>query len=178
MFSITCGLFTKSHIFLRLFKGLEQQQVTKNNSWLTGPFRCNVSNPVSTVTSDPVNLSISCELLKKTEFNILLHFSSTQRNFSMSPLHLDGPENLILSPPQGYFAVGSDISLTCSVGSIPPAQFNWFLNGDHLPDTGSELRLMDVQMSQSGNYSCQAFNSKTLRSETSEPSAITVLDWL
>lgn len=28
-----------------------------------GPFRCNVSNPVSTVTSDPVNLSISCELL-------------------------------------------------------------------------------------------------------------------
>uniref|UniRef100_I3K5X0 Ig-like domain-containing protein n=1 Tax=Oreochromis niloticus TaxID=8128 RepID=I3K5X0_ORENI len=88
-----------------------------------------------------------------------------------------GPENinLILSPPQGYFAVGSDISLTCSVGSRPPAQFKWFLNGDQLPDTGSELRLMNVQMSQSGNYSCQAFNSKTLRSQTSQPSAITVL---
>uniref|UniRef100_A0A669B334 Ig-like domain-containing protein n=1 Tax=Oreochromis niloticus TaxID=8128 RepID=A0A669B334_ORENI len=89
-----------------------------------------------------------------------------------------GPENinLILSPPQGYFAVGSDISLTCSVGSRPPAQFNWFLNGDQLPDTGSELRLMNVHMSQSGNYSCQAFNSKTLRSQTSQPSAITVLE--
>uniref|UniRef100_A0A669DTC1 Ig-like domain-containing protein n=1 Tax=Oreochromis niloticus TaxID=8128 RepID=A0A669DTC1_ORENI len=89
----------------------------------------------------------------------------------------DGPENinLILSPPQGCFAVGSDISLTCSVGSRPPAQFKWFLNGDQLPDTGSELRLMNVQMSQSGNYSCQAFNNRTLRSQTSQPSAITVL---
>ncbi|XP_025767414.1 carcinoembryonic antigen-related cell adhesion molecule 5-like [Oreochromis niloticus] len=84
--------------------------------------------------------------------------------------------NLILSPPQGCFAVGSDISLTCSVGSRPPAQFNWFLNGDQLPDTGSELRLMNVQMSQSGNYSCQAFNSKTLRSQTSQPSTIAVLE--
>uniref|UniRef100_A0A3P9ATY1 Ig-like domain-containing protein n=1 Tax=Maylandia zebra TaxID=106582 RepID=A0A3P9ATY1_9CICH len=118
-----------------------------------------------------------CDFTRKTEFNILLHFSSTQRNFSMSPLHLDGPENinLILSPPQGYFAVGSDISFTCSVGSRPPAQFNWFLNGDQLLDTGSELRLMNVNMSNSGNYSCQAFNSKTLRSQTSQPSAITVL---
>ncbi|XP_076745766.1 cell adhesion molecule CEACAM5-like [Maylandia zebra] len=89
----------------------------------------------------------------------------------------DGPENinLILSPPQEYFAVGSDISLTCSVGSRPPAQFKWFLNGDQLPDIGSELRLMNVNMSNSGNYSCQASNNKTLRSQTSEPSAITVL---
>lgn len=94
----------------------------------------------------------------------------------MSPLHLDGPENinLIVSPPQGYFAVGSDISLTCSVESRPPAQFTWFLNGDE-HDTGSELRLMNVNMSNSGNYSCQASNNKTLRSQTSEPSAITVL---
>nr|XP_005755616.1 PREDICTED: carcinoembryonic antigen-related cell adhesion molecule 1-like [Pundamilia nyererei] len=114
-----------------------------------GPFRCRVSNPVSTGTSDPVNLSISY-----------------------------GPENinLILSPPQGYFAVGSDISLTCSVGSRPPAQFKWFLNGDPLSDTGSELRLMNVNMSNSGNYSCQASNNKTLSSQTSEPLAITVLD--
>uniref|UniRef100_A0A669C548 Ig-like domain-containing protein n=1 Tax=Oreochromis niloticus TaxID=8128 RepID=A0A669C548_ORENI len=135
----------------------DRVQLTDGGSSLTiitvtrsdqGPFRCSVSNPVSIGTSDPVNLSISY-----------------------------GPENinLILSPPQGYFAVGSDISLTCSVGSRLPAQFKWFLNGDQLPDTGSELRLMNVQMSQSGNYSCQAFNSKTLRSQTSQPSAITVL---
>ncbi|XP_042073447.1 carcinoembryonic antigen-related cell adhesion molecule 5-like [Haplochromis burtoni] len=35
---------------------------------------------------------------------------------------------------------------------------------------------MNVNMSNSGNYSCQAFNNKTLRSQTSEPSAITVLE--
>uniref|UniRef100_A0A3B4GCX3 Ig-like domain-containing protein n=1 Tax=Pundamilia nyererei TaxID=303518 RepID=A0A3B4GCX3_9CICH len=140
----------------------DRVQLTDGGSSLTiinvtrsdqGPFRCCAFNPFSNGTSDPLNLSISY-----------------------------GPENinLILSPSQGYFAVGSDISLNCSVGSRPPAQFNWYLNGDELPDTGSELRLVNVQMSQSGNYSCQAYNNKTLRSQTSQPSAITVLvsDWL
>uniref|UniRef100_A0A3Q4HH85 Ig-like domain-containing protein n=1 Tax=Neolamprologus brichardi TaxID=32507 RepID=A0A3Q4HH85_NEOBR len=160
--SLSCSASGSSLSFLWLNGSSEvtasdRVQLTDGGSSLTiinvtrfdqGPFRCRVSNPVSTVTSDPVNLFISY-----------------------------GPENinLILPPPQGYFAVGSDTSLTCSVGSRPPAQFNWFLNGDQLLDTGSELRLMNVEMSQSGNYSCQAFNSKTLRSQTSEPSAITVL---
>uniref|UniRef100_A0A3P9ASE0 Ig-like domain-containing protein n=1 Tax=Maylandia zebra TaxID=106582 RepID=A0A3P9ASE0_9CICH len=160
--SLSCSASGSSLSFLWLNGSSEvtandRVQLTDGGSNLTiinvtrfdqGPFRCNVSNPVSFGTSDPVNLSIN------------------------------GPENinLILSPSQGYFAVGSDISLTCSVGSRPPAQFNWFLNGDQLPDTGSELRLMNVHMSQSGNYRCQAFNSKTLRSQTSQPSAITVLE--
>ncbi|KAK1895096.1 Carcinoembryonic antigen-related cell adhesion molecule 5 [Dissostichus eleginoides] len=58
--------------------------------------------------------------------------------------------------------------------SGPPAQFTWFLNGDLLSD-GPELRLMNVQISQAGNYSCQAFNNKTLRYETSPPASISVL---
>ncbi|XP_039475465.1 carcinoembryonic antigen-related cell adhesion molecule 1-like [Oreochromis aureus] len=161
--SLSCSASGSSLSFLWLNGSSEvtasdRVQLTDGGSNLTiitvtrfdqGPFRCSVSNPVSTGTSDPVNLIISY-----------------------------GPENinLILSPPQGYFAVGSDISLSCSVGSRPPAQFKWFLNGDQLPDPGSELRLMNVNMSQSGNYSCQAFNSETLRSQTSQPSAITVLE--
>uniref|UniRef100_A0A3B4HD82 Ig-like domain-containing protein n=1 Tax=Pundamilia nyererei TaxID=303518 RepID=A0A3B4HD82_9CICH len=159
--SLSCSASGSSLSFLWLNGSSEvtasdRVQLTDGGSNLTiinvtrfdqGPFRCRVSNPVSTGTSDPVNLSISY-----------------------------GPENinLILSPPQGYFAVGSDISLTCSVGSRPPAQFKWFLNGDPLSDTGSELRLMNVNMSNSGNYSCQASNNKTLSSQTSEPLAITV----
>ncbi|XP_076745764.1 cell adhesion molecule CEACAM1-like [Maylandia zebra] len=161
--SLSCSASGSSLSFLWLNGSSEvtasdRVQLTDGDSNLTiinvtrfdqGPFRCNVSNPVSFGTSDPVNLSISY-----------------------------GPENinLILFPSQEYFAVGSDISLTCSVGSRPPAQFKWFLNGDQLPDIGSDLRLMNIQMNQSGNYSCQAFNSKTLRYQASQPSAITVLE--
>ncbi|XP_044064757.1 carcinoembryonic antigen-related cell adhesion molecule 1-like isoform X2 [Siniperca chuatsi] len=113
-----------------------------------GPFRCHVFNPVSNGTSDPVNLSISY-----------------------------GPENidLSISPTQEYFEEGSNIQLICSAVSRPSALFYWFLNGDLQSDTGPELRLMNIQMSQSGNYSCQAFNNKTLRYQTSQPSVVSVL---
>ncbi|XP_074509275.1 cell adhesion molecule CEACAM5-like isoform X4 [Sebastes fasciatus] len=113
-----------------------------------GPFRCHVFNPVSNGTSDPVNLTINY-----------------------------GPENmnLIISPSQEHYVEGSDISLMCSAVSRPSAQFQWFLNGNLLSDTGPELRLMNIQMSQSGNYSCRAFNSKTMRYITSQPAAISVL---
>ncbi|XP_054477319.1 carcinoembryonic antigen-related cell adhesion molecule 5-like [Anoplopoma fimbria] len=113
-----------------------------------GPFRCQVFNPVSNDTSGPVNLSINY-----------------------------GPENIILtiSPSQENYVEGSDITLSCSADSRPAALFQWFLNGDLLSDTGPELRLMNIQESQSGNYSCQAFNNKTLRYEMSQPAAISVL---
>ncbi|XP_044063237.1 carcinoembryonic antigen-related cell adhesion molecule 5-like [Siniperca chuatsi] len=113
-----------------------------------GPFRCHVFNPVSNGTSDPVDLSISY-----------------------------GPENidLTISPTQEYFEEGSNIQLSCSAVSRPSALFYWFLNGDLQSDTGPELRLMNIQMSQSGNYSCQAFNNKTLRYQTSQPSGVSVV---
>uniref|UniRef100_A0A665WDN1 Ig-like domain-containing protein n=1 Tax=Echeneis naucrates TaxID=173247 RepID=A0A665WDN1_ECHNA len=132
-------------------------QLTDGGSTLTissvsrydqGPFRCNVFNPISNGTSDSQNLSINY-----------------------------GPENvnLTLSPLQENYVQGSNISLTCSAVSRPAASLYWFLNGDLLSDTGPELRLVNLQMSQSGNYSCQAFNNKTLRSRTAQLSAITVL---
>ncbi|XP_067456288.1 carcinoembryonic antigen-related cell adhesion molecule 5-like [Thunnus thynnus] len=136
----------------------ERVQLTDGNTTLNiasvtrydqGPYSCNVSNAVSEGTSDPVNLSISF-----------------------------GPENinLMLFPTQEYYVEGSNISLSCSAASSPPAQFQWFVNGVKLSDTGPELTLINVQESQSGNYSCQAFNHKTLRYQTSQPSAITVLE--
>ncbi|XP_031144266.2 carcinoembryonic antigen-related cell adhesion molecule 5-like [Sander lucioperca] len=136
----------------------DRVQLTDGGSTLTivnvtrydqGPFRCRVFNPVSNGTSDPVNLSISY-----------------------------GPENinLTISPSQEYYGKGSNVTLMCSAVSKPAALFHWFLNGDLLSDTGPELRLMNIQMSQSGNHSCQAFNDKTLRYETSQPSAVSVLE--
>ncbi|XP_061573157.1 carcinoembryonic antigen-related cell adhesion molecule 1-like isoform X2 [Cololabis saira] len=114
-----------------------------------GSYRCRVFNPVSDVISDPVIISVSF-----------------------------GPENvkMTVSPSQNLYKEGSDISLTCSAESRPPSlQFFWFLDGEQLSDTGPELRLMNIQTTQSGNYSCQAFHSKTMRYETSQPSSITVL---
>uniref|UniRef100_UPI003AAFDEA0 cell adhesion molecule CEACAM5-like n=1 Tax=Centroberyx gerrardi TaxID=166262 RepID=UPI003AAFDEA0 len=115
-----------------------------------GPFTCQVSNPVSNVKSDPVSLSI---------------------NF--------GPENtnLKLSPSKEYYEEGSNISLSCSADSRPAALFHWALNEVLLTDTGPELRLNNIKMRQSGYYSCQAHNSKTLRYQTSQPSLVTVLEW-
>uniref|UniRef100_A0A3B4WJH5 Ig-like domain-containing protein n=1 Tax=Seriola lalandi dorsalis TaxID=1841481 RepID=A0A3B4WJH5_SERLL len=135
----------------------DRVQLTDGNTTLTivsvtrydqGPFRCHVFNAVSNGTSAPVNLSISF-----------------------------GPENINLtkSPSQDYYVEGSDISLLCSAVSRPAALFNWFLNRVPLSDTGPELRLINIKEDQSGNYSCQAFNNKTMRNETSQPSIISVL---
>ncbi|XP_068613845.1 carcinoembryonic antigen-related cell adhesion molecule 5-like [Brachionichthys hirsutus] len=135
----------------------DRVQITDGGSTLTivsvsrydqGPFRCLVSNPVSDGTSGPVNLSISY-----------------------------GPENITLtSSVQEYTKNGSNVILSCSAVSEPPSQFYWFLNGDKLPDTGPELKLVNVQVNQSGNYSCQAFNQKTGIYGDSQPSPLTVLE--
>ncbi|KAF3839303.1 hypothetical protein F7725_018020 [Dissostichus mawsoni] len=89
-----------------------------------------------------------------------------------------GPEktHLTISQPHKYYEKGSDISLMCSADSRPSAVFKWFVNGAQLSDTGSDLSLMNVQISQSGNYSCQTFNNKTLRYETSQLSVVSVLE--
>lgn len=88
-----------------------------------------------------------------------------------------GNINLTLSPSQEYYDEGSDVSLTCSADSRPPALFHWFWKGDVLSDTEPELRLVNIQMSQSGNYSCQAFNNKTMRFETSWSAAISLFSY-
>ncbi|XP_008288310.1 carcinoembryonic antigen-related cell adhesion molecule 5-like [Stegastes partitus] len=111
--------------------------------------RCRASNPVSHATSEPVPISVSF-----------------------------GPENtnLMLSPQEENFAVGSNIRLVCSAESRPDAQFMWFLDGDKLDHTERELSLTNIQMNQAGNYSCQTFNVKTLRYQTSQPAAISVME--
>uniref|UniRef100_A0A0F8B0J0 Carcinoembryonic antigen-related cell adhesion molecule 5 n=1 Tax=Larimichthys crocea TaxID=215358 RepID=A0A0F8B0J0_LARCR len=132
---LSCSSSGSSRSFLWLNSSSEvtasdRVQLTDGNSSLTivsgtrydqGPFRCHVSNPVSSATSGSILLSISSD-------------------------------------------------------SRPAALFYWFLNGDKLSDTGPELKLMNIQMSQSGNYSCQAFNEKTLRYETSQSSVVSVLE--
>uniref|UniRef100_A0A665WE82 Ig-like domain-containing protein n=1 Tax=Echeneis naucrates TaxID=173247 RepID=A0A665WE82_ECHNA len=132
-------------------------QLTDGNANLTivsvtrydrGPYKCDAFNALSHGSSDPLLLSISF-----------------------------GPENTLLakSPSQENYLEGSNIRLSCSAVSNPAALFYWLLNGSLLSDTGPEFRLINVQMSQSGNYSCQAFNNQTMIIQTSQPSFISVL---
>uniref|UniRef100_A0A7N6FHC1 Ig-like domain-containing protein n=1 Tax=Anabas testudineus TaxID=64144 RepID=A0A7N6FHC1_ANATE len=143
--------------FVLFVTASDRVQLTDGNSTLTiinvtrydqGPFRCRAFNPVSNGTSDPVNLSIS---------------------FGPDDIHLNK------SSSNENYLKGSNIDLTCSADSKPSAQFKWFLNGSLLSDTGPKLRLTNIQKNQSGNYICQAFNNKTLRYRTSQPTAITVV---
>ncbi|XP_076008741.1 cell adhesion molecule CEACAM5-like [Genypterus blacodes] len=115
----------------------------------TGPFSCKVSNPVSGGQSNAVYFSISY-----------------------------GPDNvkLAISPSQVYYEKGSDVILSCSAVSKPSASFNWLLNDTlHSDGTDPELRLSNIEIGQTGNYSCQAHNSKTMRYQTSSPALVSVL---
>uniref|UniRef100_A0A8C7IU10 Carcinoembryonic antigen-related cell adhesion molecule 1 n=1 Tax=Oncorhynchus kisutch TaxID=8019 RepID=A0A8C7IU10_ONCKI len=97
-----------------------------------------------------------------------------------NPINSDnenGPENITLkvTPLDVLYGSGSDLTLSCSSESSPPAQFQWALNGELLSNQGPVLRLEKIQANQSGRYSCWAHNTRTLRYQTSEPSDITVL---
>lgn len=81
----------------------------------------------------------------------------------------------LTSPSEEHHAEGSKVTLSCSAVSKPAALFYWFRNGAPLSGNGAELRLTNIQMSQSGNYSCQAFNNKTTRYEASQSVAVNVL---
>uniref|UniRef100_A0AAV2MAL7 Ig-like domain-containing protein n=1 Tax=Knipowitschia caucasica TaxID=637954 RepID=A0AAV2MAL7_KNICA len=113
-------------------------------------FTCSASNPVISDTFSAPKLSIS-----------------------------NGPDAATVKtfPLLHHYEEGSDVSLSCSADSRPVAQIKWFFNGEMLSSTEAQLPLMNIQMSQSGNYSCQAFNSKTLRYSTSEPALVSVLNY-
>ncbi|KAM9513145.1 cell adhesion molecule CEACAM1-like isoform 2-T2 [Salvelinus alpinus] len=113
-----------------------------------GPFSCIVSNPISSA-NETITLSISY-----------------------------GPENTAMKviPPDLHFQSGTNLTLSCSAESSPIAEFQWALNGTLLSNKGPELRLDNIQHNQSGSYSCWAYNTRTLRYQTSGLSDITVLE--
>lgn len=130
------------------------------------PFRCHVFNPVSNGTSDPVNLTISCEY---TSVTIYHNFSMCNPSIAAvccsSPTCLsDGPDNMALIVNErstASFSVGTNLTMLCSAQSGPPAQFQWAVRGELVNTTGPLLELFSVTEEQSGSYSCLAFNNHT-----------------
>ncbi|KAI1901960.1 hypothetical protein AGOR_G00039800 [Albula goreensis] len=114
-----------------------------------GPFTCSVSNAMMEKSSSPLTLNISY-----------------------------GPDTAVMTvtPQKAVYSSGSNISMSCSSLSSPTAEFEWLFNGAPLKKTGAELKVEDIQEAQSGNYSCIAQNTKTMRFKTSNTALVSVLE--
>uniref|UniRef100_A0A665WDD2 Ig-like domain-containing protein n=1 Tax=Echeneis naucrates TaxID=173247 RepID=A0A665WDD2_ECHNA len=103
-----------------------------------GPFKCNVSNDVSSEISAPTYLNISY-----------------------------GPSNatMMIMPMAWHYIyrTQSNITLSCSAMSSPPAMIQWMVNDTYLTEYGSYLHLMNVTESMSGTYKCVFHNTVTSR---------------
>ncbi|KAI4811474.1 hypothetical protein KUCAC02_014379 [Chaenocephalus aceratus] len=112
-----------------------------------GSYRCNVSNGLNNAISPPVHLNIYY-----------------------------GPSNttMTITPTRSAYITGSNITLSCSAESNPPAGVQWMFNGVHLNHFGPELQLEMVAENKSGNYKCILHNTFTSRF-TSESGMIRIL---
>ncbi|KAK6469878.1 carcinoembryonic antigen-related cell adhesion molecule 5-like [Huso huso] len=100
-----------------------------------GTLYCYAFNPVSNSTSEAFHLIVSY-----------------------------GPDDMTINPPDPiYSSAGSDLTLSCSAQSSPPAHYQWFFNGAPLNKLGSQLNMTHIQHNQTGNYTCWAYNNITLR---------------
>lgn len=117
---------------------------------LRGPIICIAKNALESGTSAPFNLTVSY-----------------------------GPEKIVTTqtPTHQFLQKGSNLTLTCSADSDPPAQFKWMFNGkDLLPK--ANVTISNLGDTHSGNYSCVATNVKTNRTVNSPVALVTVLEAL
>uniref|UniRef100_A0A8D0CHL8 Ig-like domain-containing protein n=1 Tax=Scleropages formosus TaxID=113540 RepID=A0A8D0CHL8_SCLFO len=133
--------------------------------WLNGSSHITVSERVQ-LSDNNRTLTIS-NVLRSDGHSISCNVSNIISSNMSTPLILNiiGPDNasVIVTPKEQFYSSGSSISLLCSAQSSPDAQFQWHFNGAKLDKVGKELKLENIQQNQSGNYSCWAHNTVTLR---------------
>lgn len=138
-----------------------------------GSYRCNVSNGLNHESSLPVYLNVSCEFELKTAYmhsiykliNNSNHSTLTPKNVFLLVVFSDGPSNttIVLMPMRSTYITGSNITLSCSAESSPPAIIQWMVDGVDRNHLGSQLQLERVTESDSGNYQCVFHNTVTSR---------------
>uniref|UniRef100_F7CW39 Ig-like domain-containing protein n=1 Tax=Monodelphis domestica TaxID=13616 RepID=F7CW39_MONDO len=96
-----------------------------------GSYVCEIKNPFYSNRSDPFTLNVYY-----------------------------GPDNAIILPKVDRYPVGTNITLSCSAKSKPPAKFIWFHKGKKWRPS-AKLSLTNVSLKHAGTYICQAFNSHT-----------------
>lgn len=78
------------------------------------------------------------------------------------------------TPTDQFLKKGSNLTLTCSADSDPPAQLKWMFNGVELLQTAN-ITFSNLEEKHSGNYTCVANNVKTNRNVVSPVALLTVL---
>ncbi|XP_030652969.1 carcinoembryonic antigen-related cell adhesion molecule 1 isoform X5 [Nomascus leucogenys] len=114
-------------------KTLTLLSVTRND---TGPYECEIQNPVSANRSDPVTLNVTY-----------------------------GPDTPTISPSDTYYRPEANLNLSCYAASNPPAQYSWLINGTFEQST-QELFIPNITVNNSGSYTCHANNLVTGRNRT------------
>ncbi|XDV33972.1 hypothetical protein PO909_004198 [Leuciscus waleckii] len=117
---------------------------------LRGPITCLAENTLESGKSAPFNLTVSY-----------------------------GPEKIVTTqtPTDPFLKKGSNLTLTCSADSDPPAQLKWMFNGAELLQKAN-VTISNLEAKDSGNYSCVATNVKTNRNVVSPVALVTVLEAL
>ncbi|XP_043848826.1 carcinoembryonic antigen-related cell adhesion molecule 5-like isoform X2 [Dromiciops gliroides] len=104
-----------------------------------GPYVCEIQNPVSVNRSDPFTLNITY-----------------------------GPDPPMILPTDPHYPVGATLELSCSAVSNPPAQYTWLINGTQMVSTTQNVSIPNVSLNYTGTYTCNASNSVTGLSSTTD----------
>ncbi|XP_022620163.1 B-cell receptor CD22-like [Seriola dumerili] len=88
-----------------------------------------------------------------------------------SALHVDvqyAPKLLSVSvSPSGEIVEGSSVTLTCSSDANPAANYTWYKENEDSPKaTGQIFTITDLRPEHSGNYYCEAQNTRGRRNST------------
>lgn len=123
---------------------------------------------ILSVSKNILKAQLPCKHFNKPLLNLLFIISFVL-------VCLDGPEKIVTkqTPTDPFLKKGSNLTLTCSADSDPPAQLKWMFNGVELLQEAN-ITISNLEEKHSGNYSCVAKNVKTHRDVFSPVALVTV----
>ncbi|XP_067217562.1 carcinoembryonic antigen-related cell adhesion molecule 1-like [Chanodichthys erythropterus] len=148
--------------------------------WLNGSDLL-VADDTHTKLNPPTNNELTITEVRRTDLRgpIVCIAENALESGRSAPFNLTvsyGPEKITVTktPTDSFLKKGSNLTLTCSADSDPPAQLRWMFNGAELLQNAI-VTIPNLEEKHSGNYSCVAYNAKTNRNVVSAVASVTVL---